>query len=390
MSHVFISYSLEDGIFARQLADRLLREGFDIWIDGRVEHHQQWHVAIERGVKDADIVVVIMSPTSQASRLVQREVALAKENGRTIVPMLLEGSNWFANLSSVNVTDKQLPPDDFFKNLAKYITPTALPGGNIASATYADRQERIHSTMSAAQDSNNGARATTQALVVRPDSHFQFVVEQGPEEGRGIPLDKNTITVGRERSNDITIVDAELSRYHARLTLSESGYIIEDLGSTNGTFVNGKRIAQPTMLNAGDVVRMGSYVTLNYERKTNDMPAPDVTEEIPIEQYAELPAKTGQPRLIMRNGPQLNRVMILDQAVMTIGRLPSNDIIINDPEVSRHHCSLSGDASHGYKIEDLGSTNGTQINNQRIEGKKKLEHGDIVMLGPNIVLGYVE
>lgn len=92
-------------------------------------------------------------------------------------------------------------------------------------------------------------------------------------------------------------------------------------------------------------------------------------------------------RLIMRRGPQPNQTFDLNKPTSTIGRDITNDIVINDPEVSRHHLRFTQGAG-GYTIEDLGSTNGTFINGQRITGARPLNNGDMIGLGETVTLGY--
>lgn len=92
-------------------------------------------------------------------------------------------------------------------------------------------------------------------------------------------------------------------------------------------------------------------------------------------------------RLIVRRGPRPNEVYELSKAVMTLGRDITNDIVINDPEVSRHHCRLT-QSTGGCTIEDLGSTNGTFINGQRLTGARPLQPGDTVGLGETVTLAF--
>lgn len=94
---------------------------------------------------------------------------------------------------------------------------------------------------------------------------FQFVMRSGPTPGKVFPLEETELSVGREGNNAIPINDAEVSRKHATLELRGSSYIIQDLGSTNGTFVNGARISSPQVLNPGDTVSFGENITLMYE-----------------------------------------------------------------------------------------------------------------------------
>ncbi|HEC23131.1 MAG TPA: FHA domain-containing protein [Chloroflexi bacterium] len=93
-------------------------------------------------------------------------------------------------------------------------------------------------------------------------------------------------------------------------------------------------------------------------------------------------------RLIVRRGPQPNQQYELTRDTVTLGRDITNDIVINDPEVSRHHARLLRMASGGYSIEDLRSTNGTFVNRQRITGPHQLSNGDLIGLGETVTLAY--
>ena len=92
-------------------------------------------------------------------------------------------------------------------------------------------------------------------------------------------------------------------------------------------------------------------------------------------------------RLIVRRGPQPNQVYELNKGIITLGRDITNDIVINDPEVSRHHCRLT-QGGGGYTLEDLGSTNGTFVNGQRLTGARPLSNGDTIGLGETVTLAY--
>lgn len=96
-------------------------------------------------------------------------------------------------------------------------------------------------------------------------SSFRFIVRTGPNPGMVFELAEEVIMMGRDVTNDIVIGDAEMSRQHARLTRTPGGYVIEDLGSTNGSFVNGERLMAPRVLNPGDLVGMGETVTMTFD-----------------------------------------------------------------------------------------------------------------------------
>jgi hypothetical protein len=92
----------------------------------------------------------------------------------------------------------------------------------------------------------------------------RLTVRQGPAPGKIFELVKDVVTVGRDVNNDVVLNDAEVSRNHARLTAQSGGYLIEDLASTNGTFVNGQRLIGPKLLNPGDVIGLGETIVLEF------------------------------------------------------------------------------------------------------------------------------
>jgi predicted component of type VI protein secretion system len=96
-------------------------------------------------------------------------------------------------------------------------------------------------------------------------SQFQLIMRSGPTPGASFILEGDQLTVGRDATNEIVINDAEISRRHARLTFQGGKYVLEDLGSTNGTFVNGQRLAGPRVLKAGEVVQFGEQIMLVFE-----------------------------------------------------------------------------------------------------------------------------
>jgi pSer/pThr/pTyr-binding forkhead associated (FHA) protein len=104
---------------------------------------------------------------------------------------------------------------------------------------------------------------------------FRLVVRRGPQPNQTYDLTKDITTLGRDITNDIVINDPEVSRHHLRITRNVEGCTLEDLGSTNGTFVNGQRITGSRPLNNGDMIGLGETVTLGYERVRQPGMGPD-------------------------------------------------------------------------------------------------------------------
>lgn len=94
---------------------------------------------------------------------------------------------------------------------------------------------------------------------------YQLVMHKGPNPGKIFELVQDELTIGRDITNRIVINDPEVSRKHSRLTLQSGAYVIEDLGSTNGTFVDGQRLIGPHMLRPGETIMLGEKISLEYE-----------------------------------------------------------------------------------------------------------------------------
>lgn len=96
-------------------------------------------------------------------------------------------------------------------------------------------------------------------------AQYQLVMRSGPNAGKIYPLEQAELTIGRDTTNAIAINDAEVSRRHAKLTLRGTEYVIEDLGSTNGTFISGQRLSGPYTLRPGDLISLGENIVLMFE-----------------------------------------------------------------------------------------------------------------------------
>jgi uncharacterized protein YkwD len=84
------------------------------------------------------------------------------------------------------------------------------------------------------------------------------LVALGSSPRREYSLDKPTIAIGSHPSNDVVLEDTTVSRRHATITRKASGFELADLGSTNGTFVNGRRLSDPISLKPGDEIKFGA------------------------------------------------------------------------------------------------------------------------------------
>jgi pSer/pThr/pTyr-binding forkhead associated (FHA) protein len=194
-----------------------------------------------------------------------------------------------------------------------------------------------------------------------------------------------TATIGRQVGNDICIPEQHVSRQHAVINYRDGIFMITDLGSANGTFVNDRQLSDPFPLASGDEIRL--YVPLLKFSAT-------VTEEDhqSAKEHGTLitaTQNTGKGKLIITTGPQEGSTIPLLLKKVTIGRATSKadwEVGLQDPSVSRPHARLEMIDSN-WIVFDLGSANGTLVNNTAVNEKgRPLRDGDILTLGATMVL----
>jgi predicted component of type VI protein secretion system len=120
----------------------------------------------------------------------------------------------------------------------------------------------------------------------------RLIVRTGPNPGMVFDLTKEITSLGRDVANDIVLGDPEVSRQHARITRTPGGYVVEDMGSTNGTFVNGERITAPRVLRDSDLVGLSEKVTLSFEAV---VPGSDETVVSQAEEPERYPPTVREP-----------------------------------------------------------------------------------------------
>lgn len=172
-----------------------------------------------------------------------------------------------------------------------------------------------------------------------------------------IAIPATGLTIGRDPANDVRLVGERVSRRHARVSASETQWWLEDLGSSNGTRLNGEplfEIARPLV--SGDTIVIGGH-TLRF------VAAPSISTDATL----GLPRPTATVSLSGRR--------------LTIGRDAGNDLVLDDPNVSRSHAELIRDPGGQPVLRDLGSRNGTRINGELVHSAV-LEVGAQVAIGP--------
>jgi predicted component of type VI protein secretion system len=112
----------------------------------------------------------------------------------------------------------------------------------------------------------------------------RLVVQKGPNPNQEFPLSEAPMSLGRSPDNDIPIQDPEVSRRHALFTFSGGLYQVEDTGSTNGSFVNGRRVQGTVILQHGDILQLGESITLIFQE---DTPAAGYADEWADDEWSD-------------------------------------------------------------------------------------------------------
>jgi ABC-type multidrug transport system ATPase subunit/pSer/pThr/pTyr-binding forkhead associated (FHA) protein/ABC-type multidrug transport system permease subunit len=177
--------------------------------------------------------------------------------------------------------------------------------------------------------------------------------------GRRIALPVDGATIGSAKDSTVQINTALAAPQHARIDAVNDGYSLTDLGSESGTYVNGARIgggSQP--LSTGDTIMVGGE-TIRFL-------------------IGEPTHTIGRDRHEPIRG---TRSIEFDVARLTLGRDPSNQVVLADPNVSRFHAEVAA-VPGGYELRDLGSRNGTRLDGTVISGSSPIQLGSEIGVGP--------
>lgn len=196
-------------------------------------------------------------------------------------------------------------------------------------------------------------------------------------------IDQTPVAIGRGRDNDLRLLHPAVSLHHARVDPAGGRVALVDLGSANGTQINGHDLdpRQPATLHDGDIVTVATF-TLTYqvaEDRAGDSAAPLP----PVAHRTAVEAPASAAELVVTTPAGTIRHP-LRGTTTSIGRDPANDIVIDRDAVSRHHARLES-REGGWRIVDLGSLNGLEIGGRRVQ-EHQLQDGDRLRIGRSVTL----
>lgn len=232
-------------------------------------------------------------------------------------------------------------------------------------------------------------------------SSVRLRIKAGPEAGKAFDLSHEAQVIGRSEAADLVVPHPEVSQRHARIVFQEGQYFIEDLGSRNGTFLNGNAVGGLQALKDGDEVFLGPNIILVFSQPQTGKPesfeqlleakpgAPAAAInktmlDVDAEAVASLVKPSIPPTLVVTVAGQEAVEHTLTKEVTTLGRSDDNDIVVPSMIVSRHHAVLTLTAN-GYEVRVLpGATNTLTCQGKPVLERRLLADGDVLRLDSEI------
>jgi len=311
---IFISYSREERQAARHFAESFAQEGFAVWWDAALRSGETFDEVIERELRAAKAVVVLWSPRSVASRWVRAEATLA-DRANKLVPVIIEScslpiifeltqaadlANWNGDTGDTrwqtlvsdlrrlvephrDQTEAHPAPQPVAKTPQAPVSPSpataAIRNGATGKAPSAEELMAALDRVGKARETElakpTAAELEAAEFFKRSDEYRQAEGDNfhclrrldGEDEETSFVVTPSGLKVGRKAPADIIVSGAGVSREHCLIELAADQLRVTDLNSTNGTFIDNKRIDRSQLLSVGSVLRVGN-VSFEYEVRT--------------------------------------------------------------------------------------------------------------------------
>lgn len=221
-----------------------------------------------------------------------------------------------------------------------------------------------------------------------------IVTEKGSDKKDIVTFDREGISIGRSEDNKVCLNSNSVSRKHARVLISGEHCFLIDEGSGNGTFLNGVPVKpkEKNILKHGDVISIEDF-NLSFNQidemlaqSFNEITDTDILEVKLLKKVLKAIDKESIPSIEVQNGSFVGKKFFfqsdVDEAI--IGRDESADFEVKEYVISRRHAKISR-RGEAFFIEDLGSKNGTFLNNSKVN-QSILHDGDRIALGTIVMI----
>jgi len=221
----------------------------------------------------------------------------------------------------------------------------------------------------------------------------RLIFQDGPLQGEEIELSQEQTVIGRDPGVDLRIASPVVSRRHARIFRQNRRFLVEDLGSSNHTYLNGQRLEGPLPLKSGDSLQLGGAVRIVYLAPMDDSTPSASVDQTRLDAAPPNQAQTVLDIDLTPPGSAISPVLVVAVAGgntqtyklvkerLSLGRSADNDIVIPSPIVSGHHALLER-TSAGWQIAVLpNATNPISQQGNPLNERHTLRTGDVLRIG---------
>jgi pSer/pThr/pTyr-binding forkhead associated (FHA) protein len=221
-----------------------------------------------------------------------------------------------------------------------------------------------------------------------------IVTEKGQESEKIYNFSHEGIVIGRADDSGVKLSGSSISRKHAQIQVAGNNCFLIDLGSGNGTFLNGAKVSpnKETLLRHGDLISIDNYnlsfsaIDEMLSSSFNEITDSDVLEVKLLKKVLRAIDKESIPSIEVLNGNFVGKKFFLTDDIeeVTIGRDESSEFEIREYVISRQHAKIVKKGERLF-LEDMKSKNGTYLNNKRVM-QEELHDGDRIALGTIVLI----
>jgi pSer/pThr/pTyr-binding forkhead associated (FHA) protein len=216
-------------------------------------------------------------------------------------------------------------------------------------------------------------------------------------DGKEYTVSEKGLVIGRDAGCDVVVPRNEVSRRHAEVAPTDSGYVVRDM-SSNGVYVNGERVQGSQRLARADVIRVGGEEFRFYADVVNptppsaslatgegvvlkaDTPAPSLANTLFNQRVVDDPRTILATLEVLNEGPSKGVRYPIRTPLAHIGRGANSDVRLTDESVSEIHAKIQR-RDDGWYAVDMNSTNGTWVDGSRVTGERRLDGAPDVRFG---------
>lgn len=273
MAQIFISYGHIDRVFARQLYNSLMDEGFNVWLDVvNIAPSSDWLKTVYEGLSNSQLQLLILSPEALETQTLKDEWKFFYSKERPIIPILLrpveELPLQLNRLKPVRFYDHSYEQalSSLLKTLRRYVDSLMTDKTAMLTDEFpaVDAEADSAAAHESADTNDHTTNSADRPLLLELAENFQPL--------RYWAVEADSMTIGRGERSDCVIESRLLSRQHARVFRDGNSYYVEDLDSKNGTWINSERVIKPRPLRDGDEISLAMTVRLRFVRSGVSVP----------------------------------------------------------------------------------------------------------------------